>query len=361
MEYFDSYSKEALKLLKGLIRIPSLSKEEAKTGDLLESWFFDREISTKRFGNNVIAFPKEFDSSKPTIWLNSHHDTVKPNVGYTLDPFTPVLKDGKLYGLGSNDAGGALVSLIQAFAYFYNKDVPVNLIMIASAEEEISGKGGISSIIDELPKCDLAIVGEPTLNKAAVAEKGLMVIDAVAYGKAGHAARNEGINAINEALHDLMELKNLKFERVSPFLGESKATATIIQAGTQHNVVPDECKFTIDVRITDAYTLEEALDELGTKLSSKLNPRSVRLQPSKLPENHLMHKVLDELGIEKYGSPTLSDQALIPYPTLKMGPGDSARSHTADEFIHVNELEEGINNYVKVLENYFDRLIKSES
>ncbi|MDN3204478.1 M20/M25/M40 family metallo-hydrolase [Algoriphagus sediminis] len=361
MKDFEPYSKDAIELLKSLIKTPSFSREESKTGDLIEDLFNKKGVQIQRIGNNVIALPKVFNPSLPCIWLNSHHDTVKPNSGYTLDPFDPIVKDGKLFGLGSNDAGGALVCLIQTFFYFYKKDLPVNLILVASAEEEISGAGGISLVIEKLPKCDLAIVGEPTLNKAAVAEKGLMVIESTVGGKSGHAARDEGINAINEALEDLITLKDFKFKRVSPLLGESKATTTIIQSGSQHNVVPDTCTYTIDVRVTDAYSLEEALDELRKILKAELKPRSIRLQPSKLPERHLMQKVLDDLTIEKYGSPTLSDQALIPYPSVKMGPGDSARSHTSDEYIFLEELEEGIKNYVRVLETYIDLLRNTQS
>lgn len=360
MEDLDSYSQEALDLLKRLISTQSFSKEEDQTAELISDFFTQKGVKIKRVQNNIIAYPKDFNSNLPSIWLNSHHDTVKPNTGYTLDPFSPIEKDGKLYGLGSNDAGGCLVSLMATFLYFYEKEIPVNLILIASAEEEISGKNGISSIIEQLPACDVAIVGEPTLNMAAVSEKGLMVIDAITYGKSGHAARNEGVNAIYEALDDLETIRGFEFQKESPFLGKSKVTATVIQAGEQHNVVPNQCKFVLDVRLTDAYSLEDAFIELSSKLRSELTPRSMRLQPSFLPEDHLIQKVLDKLCIEKYGSPTLSDQALIPYPSVKIGPGDSARSHMADEFIYVEEISSGITNYVKILEMYFN-LLKSKS
>lgn len=360
MKNSKEYAEEALELLKRLIEIPSYSKNERETGDLLARYFFTtRGIKMERYQNNIIAFPKYFDSAKPTIWLNSHHDTVRPNPGYTRDPFEATIKAGKLYGLGSNDAGGCLVSLIATFLYFYEEQIPVNLILIASAEEEISGSNGISSIISKIPACDLAIVGEPTTNKAAVAEKGLMVIDAISYGKAGHAARDEGVNAIYEALDDLQTLRSFEFQKISPHLGKSKVTATIIQAGEQHNVVPEQCKFTLDVRLTDAYTLEEALEELRAALKSTLTPRSMRLHSSFLSEDHTMFEVLNKLGIDQYGSPTLSDQALIPYPSIKIGPGDSARSHMADEFIYVKEIAAGIKNYVQILEKYF-QLLKSK-
>ncbi|MHA7131467.1 M20/M25/M40 family metallo-hydrolase [Algoriphagus namhaensis] len=357
MKTIESYSQEALDLLQQLIAIPSLSKNEIATGDLLTRFFMvEKDIKVERYQNNIVAFPRHFDSKKPTLWLNSHHDTVKPNQSYTLDPFTPLVKDGKLYGLGSNDAGASLVCLLETFLYFYKEEIPANLIFIASAEEEISGRNGMGSLIDKLPACDLAIVGEPTLNQAAVAEKGLMVIDAVTKGVAGHAARNEGKNAIYEALDDLNAIKHFRFKKTSALLGKSKVSATMIQAGSQHNVVPDLCTFTLDVRLTDSYTPEEALQELQSKLRAELIPRSMRLRPSALPDLHPIREVLKTLQIEEYGSPTLSDQALIPYPSIKMGPGDSARSHTADEFIHLHEIQEGLGNYIRVLKAYFEKL-----
>lgn len=351
--------QDAVDLLLQLIQTPSFSKEERATSELIEDFLISRDIGVERSGNNIWAFAAPFDRVKPTIWLNSHHDTVKPNAGYTQDPFFPLVEEGKLFGLGSNDAGGCLVSLISAFCYFHGQDLPFNLILVASAEEEISGKNGISSVINQLPPCDLAIVGEPTLMQVAVAEKGLMVIDAKVIGKAGHAAREEGINAIYLALEDLQKVKSFKFQRRSEFLGDTKVSATVIQAGKQHNVVPDLCEFVLDVRVTDSYSLEEALEELQTALSATLTPRSMRLQSSKLKQDHLAWQVISQMGLKTYGSPTLSDQALIPFPSLKMGPGDSARSHTADEFIYLNEIQEGIDGYIKFLEIYSD-LLKNE-
>ena len=351
--------EDALELLKQLIETPSFSKEENITADILEEYFSSRAIPFTKSGNNIWAFANTFDREKPTLWLNSHHDTVKPNAGYTKDPFHPIVENEKLYGLGSNDAGGPLVSLIAAFTYFYGKDLPFNLIMIASAEEEISGQNGIASIIAQLPACDLAIVGEPTLMDMAVAEKGLMVIDAKVHGKAGHAAREEGVNAIYLALEDLQKIRGFEFKKVSPFLGKTKVSATVIQAGKQHNVVPDLCEFVLDVRVTDAYSLEEALKELKSSLKADLTPRSLRLQSSRVPEGHLILKVGEKLGKKTYGSPTLSDQALIPYPSVKIGPGDSARSHSADEFIYLNEIQQGIEGYIQILETYADMLTKT--
>lgn len=348
MELYDN----AVQLLTQLIEIPSYSKEESSTAEVIEEFFTARDIEVHKSGNNIWAFANPFDKNKPTIWLNSHHDTVKPNAGYTKDPFLAITEDGKLFGLGSNDAGGPLVSLMAAFSHFYGQELPFNLIMIASAEEEISGKNGIASVIDQLPPCELAIVGEPTLMDMAVAEKGLMVIDAKVYGKAGHAAREEGINAIYLALDDLQKIKDFEFEKVSQFLGKTKVSATVIHSGQQHNVVPDLCEFVLDVRVTDAYSLEGALDELKGSLNAELIPRSLRLQSSHLPEGHLILKVGEQLGLKTYGSPTLSDQALIPYPSVKIGPGDSARSHSADEYIYLNEIQEGIDGYIKILETY---------
>lgn len=343
---------QAKDLLAQLISTPSFSKGEEETADLIEQFFSRKGISTERSGNNVWAYNKYFNPNKPSLLLNSHHDTVKPNDGYTNEPFDPIEKDGKLFGLGSNDAGGCLVSLISTFCYFYDKDLSYNLVLVASAEEEISGKNGIESILEELPDFELAIVGEPTLMDMAVAEKGLMVIDAKIKGKAGHAAREEGENALYKALDDLMVIRDFQFERESVFLGKTKVSATVIQAGSQHNVVPDTCTFTLDVRVTDSYTLEEALEELRSHLKAELVPRSLRLNSSKVPDGHKILKVAEKLNLRQYGSPTLSDQALIPYPSVKIGPGDSARSHTADEFIFINEIRQGIEGYIAIINTY---------
>lgn len=352
MENLNQLFEEAVQLLKDLIAIPSFSKEEDKTAARIEAFLSQKGVTVNRSGNNVWAFSSEYNPVLPTVWLNSHHDTVKPNNGYTKDPFAPIEEDGKLFGLGSNDAGGPLVCLIAAFCQYINKPLPFNLLMIASAEEEISGANGISSIISQLPEAELAIVGEPTQMRLAVAEKGLLVIDAKVHGKAGHAAREEGINAIYLALDDLDEIRNFEFFKTSPFLGRTKVTATVIKAGHQHNVVPDLCEYTLDVRVTDAYTLEEAFQELKSNLKAELTPRSMRLQSSHLPDGHLMYRVAAKLDLEKFGSPTLSDQALIPWPSVKIGPGDSARSHSADEFIFLQEIKKGIQGYISIIEKY---------
>jgi acetylornithine deacetylase len=344
--------EDALDLLKNLIETPSLSKEENKTADLIQNFLEKKGIPAHRKDNNVWAFPLFEDNKKPYVLLNSHHDTVKPNSGYTKDPFRAIIEEGKLFGLGSNDAGGCLVSLMATFCHFYNKALPFNLVLAATAEEEISGKNGIESILGELPKFELAIVGEPTLMQMAVAEKGLMVIDATVKGKAGHAAREEGENAIYKALDDLNLIRNYEFKKISPYLGKTKVTATIIQSGSQHNVVPDLCSYTLDLRVTEVYTLEEVFEELKSRLKAELTPRSFRLNSSRIPESHKILKVAEILGIRQFGSPTLSDQALIPFPSVKIGPGDSARSHTADEFIYLQEIEKGITDYIKILECY---------
>ncbi|WP_158859444.1 M20 family metallo-hydrolase [Lunatibacter salilacus] len=348
----NNLKEEALTLLKSLIETPSISREEDRTAQVLSSYLTAKKITWERSGNNIWAKNKNFNPALPSVLLNSHHDTVKPNQGYTRDPFQAIIEDGKLYGLGSNDAGGCLVSLIATFIYFYEKKLPYNLILAATAEEEISGQNGIESVLPLLPSLELAIVGEPTLLQMAVAEKGLVVIDAVIKGKAGHAARNEGINAIYLALDDLVIIRDYEFQKSSNYLGKNKVTATIIQAGSQHNVVPDICTYTLDVRVTDAYTLEEILNELKQQVKAELTPRSLRLNSSRIDPTHKIIQLADKLGISQYGSPTLSDQALIPYPSVKIGPGDSARSHTPDEFIFVHEIYEGIDAYVNLLNHY---------
>lgn len=352
MENTNLLFEEAVQLLKGLIAIPSFSKEESKTADRIEAFLTKKNVTVNRSGNNVWAFANEYNPVLPTVWLNSHHDTVKPNQGYTKDPFAPIVENGKLFGLGSNDAGGPLVSLIAAFCHFIGKSLPFNLLMIASAEEEISGPNGISSLIPSLPEAEIVLVGEPTQMRLAVAEKGLLVIDAKIHGKAGHAAREEGVNAIYLAMDDLDEIRSFEFFKTSPFLGRTKVTATVIKAGHQHNVIPDLCEYTLDVRVTDAYTLEEAFAELQRNLKADLTPRSMRLQSSHLPDGHLMYRVAAKLELEKFGSPTLSDQALIPWPSVKIGPGDSARSHTADEFIFLEEIKNGILGYISIVNKY---------
>ncbi len=343
-------SEAYIELLERLIATPSLSKEEDKTADIIADFFSLQSIEHQRIRNNIIVKSKHFDGSKPTILLNSHHDTVKPNVSWKKDPFTPVVIDGKLYGLGSNDAGGCLVSLMAAFNYFYNQEkLKYNLILAATAEEEISGRNGIELILTELGEIDFAIVGEPTMLQMSVAEKGLMVLDCIAKGHSGHAARNEGVNAIYKALKDIEWFQNYKFDRSSEQLGDIKVSVTVINAGTQHNVVPDECHFVVDVRSTDAYSNHEVLDIISQHVSCEVTPRSTRLQPSGLPLGHILYKCAKELKLKTYGSPTLSDQALMPFPSIKIGPGDSARSHTADEYIKIQEIKDGIELYIELL------------
>ncbi len=348
----EALKNEAIALLKQLIAIPSFSKEEDKTAEVIEQFLSTKGASPQRQGNNVWAFASPYQANLPTIWLNSHHDTVKPNTGYTQDPFSPIEKDGKLFGLGSNDAGGPLVAMIAAFSYFIEKALPFNLLLVASAEEEISGPNGISSLLEILPPAELVVVGEPTQLRLAIAEKGLLVIDGSVTGKAGHAAREEGINAIYLALADLEKVKDYKFAKVSPFLGPTKVSCTVIQAGDQHNMVPEVCRYVLDVRVNELYAHEEVLEELKAVLSANLIPRSMRLRSSCLPVGHVLHEVGKILDLETFGSPTLSDQALIPYSSVKIGPGDSARSHTADEFIYIHEIQDGIARYISILETY---------
>ncbi len=342
----------AIKLLQQLIATPSFSREEDNTADLLITFLTQIGVKTNRKGNNVWAINQNFDPSNPTLLLNSHHDTVKPNFGYTRDPFSPSIEGGKLYGLGSNDAGGALVSLIVTFLHFNSQpQLKWNLVLVASAEEEISGTHGIELVWSELPKIDFAIVGEPTLTNIAIAEKGLLVLDCVSRGRAGHAAREEGVNAIYNAMKDIEWFRTYQFLKISETLGEIKMSVTVINAGQAHNQVPADCKFTVDVRVTDAYSLEEVLETVKKSVSCEVTPRSMRLRPSGIEATHPMVLAGKKLGKTLYGSPTTSDQALIPVPSIKIGPGDSARSHMADEFIFVKEIEEGINSYISLLEH----------
>lgn len=343
--------EDALNLLKQLIGLPSLSREEDLTANLIYGFFEERGIKAYRKGNNIWVYNAHYDRTKPTILLNSHHDTVKPNTGYTRDPLQATVEDGKLYGLGSNDAGGCLVSLIATFLYFYQQsNLTYNFCLVASAEEEISGRNGIESVLDEIGPIDFAIVGEPTLLDLAIAEKGLMVLDCTALGTAGHAARNEGDNAIYKAIKDIEWFQHYAFERTSSTLGPIKMSVTVIQAGSQHNVVPATCNFVVDVRTTDAYSNEETLDIIKSHVKSEVTARSTRLKSSFIPESHPVVKAGIALGRKVYGSPTMSDQALIPVPSLKLGPGDSARSHMADEFIYIDEIRAGIDLYIGMLE-----------
>ncbi|GAA4451992.1 M20 family metallo-hydrolase [Nibrella saemangeumensis] len=344
-------TESAIALLKRLIAIPSFSREEDQTALLIEAFFREQQIPFQRTKNNIWATNLYFDAAKPTLLLNSHHDTVKPNKSWTLNPFEPLERDGKLYGLGSNDAGGCLVSLLASFCYFYERaGMGYNIVMAATAEEEVSGREGLEYILPELPPISFAIVGEPTEMHLAVAEKGLLVLDCTAHGKSGHAARNEGENAIYKAIQDINWITSYQFPKVSPTLGPIKMSVTIINAGTQHNVVPDACTFTVDVRVTEQYTLEEVTDTIRQHVQSEVKPRSIRLKPSSIPVGHPIVQAGIALGRSTYGSPTTSDQALLDCPSLKCGPGHSERSHTADEFIYLREIEEGIGLYIQMLE-----------
>ena len=340
-----------INLLKQLISTQSFSREEDKTADIMEAFIKSKQLTPQRQGNNVWIKSASFTEGKPTILLNSHHDTVKPVKGWQRDPFEPTEENGIIYGLGSNDAGASLVSLLATFEYL-NKlpDLPYNLIYAATAEEEVSGKNGIASILSVLGKIDLGVVGEPTQMQMAIAEKGLVVIDAEAKGKAGHAARDEGENAIYKAMQDIQWIQNYQFPKVSEWLGSIKATVTQIEAGYQHNVVPDSCKFVIDVRTQDCYSNQEVLDILQEHTQSNLVARSLRLNSSGIAPEHPIVQRGKSLGLTAYGSPTLSDQALMPFTTIKIGVGDSARSHTADEYIKRSEIEKGIDLYCKLLE-----------
>ena len=342
---------DAIALLKRLIATPSFSRQEDQTANLLTTFFRERQIPFQQLKHNVWAQNRYFDPVKPTLLLNSHHDTVKPNSSWTLDPFEPVEQDGKLFGLGSNDAGGCLVSLLAAFVHFYGRpDLAYNIVMAASAEEEISGRDGLELILPELPPFSFALVGEPTEMQLAIAEKGLLVLDCTAHGISGHAARDEGDNAIYKAIRDIAWLQTYQYPNVSPTLGPIKQSVTIINAGTQHNVVPDTCTFTVDVRVTEQYTLEEVIDIIRANLHSDVKPRSVRLKPSSIAADHPLVRAGLALGRHTYGSPTTSDQAVLNCPSLKCGPGHSGRSHSADEFIYLREIEEGVNGYIQMLE-----------
>lgn len=343
--------QDAVGLLKKLISTPSFSKEEQITADLIERFLESKGVKVKTHLNNIWAQNRYFDPSRQTILLNSHHDTVKPNKGYTLDPFAPLEIEGRLHGLGSNDAGGCLVSLMAVFIHFYNRqDLPFNLVFAATAEEEISGHNGIEALVSRLGHIDFGIVGEPTKMDMAVAEKGLMVLDATAHGKAGHAARDEGESALYKAIEDIEWIRQFRFPKVSDLLGPVKLSVTVIETDNKaHNVVPAQCKFVVDCRVNELYTFEEILSILRTHLKSEIQPRSTRLRSTSIALDHPLIVAGKKLGRSYYGSPTTSDKALMPFPTLKMGPGDSARSHTADEFIYLEEIRNGIDLYIQLL------------
>ncbi len=346
----EKLTKEAIILLQNMISKPSFSSEEDETALLIMQWFSTHDIKFESNNHNVWAKNKFFDTSKPTILLNSHHDTVKPNKAYTRDPFKAEISDGKLYGLGSNDAGGSLVSLLATFAYFYRQEnLTYNLVIVASAEEESSGKNGLNSMLSLIPTIDVAIVGEPTLMQLAVAEKGLLVLDCYAHGMAGHAAHGLGDNAIYKAMEAINWFKTYQFPKESNTLGKVKMTVSQVNAGSQHNVIPAVCHFVVDIRVTDAYSNQQVLDIVKAKVDVEVKERSLRLNSSSIPITHDIVKSGIALGRSTYGSPTLSDQSVLTCPSLKLGPGDSLRSHTADEFIYVQEIEEGIDLYLKLL------------
>ncbi len=341
-----------IRLLKQLISIPSISREEDKSATAIAMFLATHGIPVQRRCNNVWAMNKHYDPALPTVLLNSHHDTVKPNAGYTLNPFEAIEREGKLFGLGSNDAGGALVGLIMAFIYFYNKrPLKYNLVLAATAEEEISGKNGIELVFDELGPVAAAVVGEPTGMNLAVTEKGLLVIDCVAHGTAGHAAHPNVNNAIYNAMDAVEWFKTFRFPKKSDTLGEVSMAVTIIKAGNQHNLVPDRCEFTVDIRSNDAYTHEEILALIRQHINCEVTPRSLRLRASAIDISHPLVQAANRPGKIIYGSPTISDRALIKCPSLKIGPGDSKRSHSSDEFIFIHEIKEGIDGYIQLLSN----------
>lgn len=347
----QQYTGEAVSLLSHLIATPSVSRDERRAADIMEEELTRCGFTPHREANNVWAIGPCQREDRPTLLLNAHIDTVKPVASYTRNPYEPSLEDGTLYGLGSNDCGGGLVSLLQVFRELSASErCPYNLVYLASAEEEVSGKDGISRALPLLPHIDVAIVGEPTGMQPAVAEKGLMVVDITAHGKSGHAARNEGVNAIYEALDDLCWIRSHRFDRVSQFLGPTKMQATVINAGTQHNVVPDECKIVVDVRTNELYTNEEVFDIISSHCKSECRARSFRLHSSRIDLHHPLVERCVALGLQPFGSPTLSDQALMPFASLKFGPGQSARSHSANEYIKVSEIEHAIGLYLRLLE-----------
>lgn len=344
-------TSEAVGLLKSLIAIPSVSRDEACAADCLQQYIEQQGMTTGRKGNNIWCLSPMFDLNKPTLLLNSHIDTVKPVSGWRHNPFVPTLEgNGKLYGLGSNDAGASLVSLLQVFLQLCRTRQSYNLIYLASCEEEVSGKEGIESVLPGLPPVSFALVGEPTEMQPAIAEKGLMVLDVTATGRSGHAARNEGDNAIYKVLDDIAWFRDYRFERESPLLGPVKMSVTVLNAGTQHNVVPDRCTFTVDIRSNECYTNQELFDEIRKHIRCEAKARSFRLGSSHVSPEHPVVRRAVQMGRVPFGSPTLSDQALMPFPSMKMGPGKSARSHTADEFIFVREIEEAITLYLQLLD-----------
>lgn len=344
----DTYTNDAVELLERLIATPSVSREEERAADVMQQTIEGYGMECHRLDNNVWCIAPNYDESKETILLNAHIDTVKPVKTWMRNPFCPTLEDDRLYGLGSNDCGGGLVSLLQTFRILCNRKRTFNLIFLASAEEEVSGSKGISEVLPLLPPVSVAIVGEPTGMQPAVAEKGLMVLDITAHGKSGHAARGEGINAIYEALDDLCWLRQYKFKKISEFLGPTVMNVTVIKAGTQHNVVPDTCEMVVDVRTNELYDNEEVYNFIRRHLRSDVRARSFRLHSSGISLNHPIVERCVDMGMKPFGSPTLSDQALMPFNSLKLGPGESSRSHSADEFIKISEINDAIKKYVEI-------------
>lgn len=346
----EEYVRDAIGLLSQLIATPSTSRNEKEAADIMEKALHNYGFTPHREANNVWVIAPHFDEQKPTLLLNAHIDTVKPVDSWRRDPFAPTIKGDTLYGLGSNDCGGGLCSLLQTFRMLTEKTQNYNLIYLASAEEEVSGKDGISRALPLLPKIDLAIVGEPTGMQPAVAEKGLMVLDVIAHGKSGHAARNEGVNAIYEALDDMRWIRDYKFEKVSPFLGPTKMTLTVVNAGTQHNVIPDKCTMLVDIRTNEFYDNEEVYHFICQHLKSEVKAHSFRLKSSRIDPEHPLIKKCVTMGMKPFGSPTLSDQALMHFPSFKLGPGESSRSHSADEFIKISEIADAIAKYKELLD-----------
>ncbi len=344
-----NYASEATDLLKRLITIPSVSRDETAASDMLCQWLADHDVACQRIANNIVCGLERIDPDKPTILLNAHIDTVKPAPGWQHDPFTPVVEEGRLYGLGSSDCGGGLVSLLQAYRLLSATPQPYNLIYSVSAEEEVSGSQGFTLLREHLPAVDVAIVGEPTSLQPAIAEKGLMVVDVTVHGQAGHAARDEGVNALYKAIDQVNWLRHYQFPRLSPTLGPVKMTVTIMQAGTLHNCIPDTCTYTVDIRTTDCYTNQEVLDFLSGALDADVKARSTRLGSSSIAPDHPLVERCRQLGMTPFGSPTLSDQARMPWPSLKLGPGHSQLSHTADEYLPLDAIGQAIDTYMKIL------------
>ena len=346
----EQYVSDAVQLLKKLIATPSVSRNEKDAADIMEQTIRSYGFEPQREANNLWIIDPHYDESRPTLLLNAHIDTVKPVASWSRDPFSPDVEDGVLYGLGSNDCGGGLCSLLQIFRMLTEKPQSYNLIYLASAEEEVSGKDGITRALPLLPHIDLAIVGEPTGMNPAVAEKGLMVLDVIAHGKSGHAARNEGVNAIYEALDDMRWIRDYKFEKVSEFLGPTKMTLTVVNAGTQHNVIPDKCTMLVDIRTNEFYDNEEVYEFIRQHLKSEVKAHSFRLKSSRIDPEHALIRKCVAMGMKPFGSPTLSDQALMHFPSFKLGPGESSRSHSANEFIRISEIRDAIAKYETLLD-----------